>query len=52
MDIETCAKLSETIGTVEELSTSQDEWTMKEEDVREKKKRSEQCAASNRVNID
>ena len=30
--IETGAKVIETIGTVEELSTSHDEWTMTEEE--------------------
>ena len=50
VNIETGAKLSETMGTVEELNTSHDEWTMTE--VEERKKRSKQCATSNQVNID
>ena len=51
-DIETGAKLSEAIGTVEELSTSHDGWTTtgQEERERAKKKRSKQCATRNRAN--
>ena len=44
-------RLSETIGRVEELSTSHDEWAMTGEEER-KKKRRKPCATSNRVNID
>ena len=49
VNTETCAKLSDTIAKVEESSTSHDEWTMTGE---REKKRSKQCATSNRVNID
>ena len=41
MNIETGAKLSETIGTVGELSTSHDEW-----------RELNNCATSNRVDTD
>ena len=51
VNIETGGKLSETIGTVEELSTFHDEWPWREKK-REKKKRSKECATRNRVNID
>ena len=36
VNIETGAKLSETMGTVEELNTSHDEWTMTEVEERKK----------------
>ena len=35
VNIETGARLSETIGAVEELSTSHDEWTMTGDEERE-----------------
>ena len=38
VNIETGAKLSETTGTVEEVSTSHGEWTMTGEEEREKEK--------------
>ena len=41
VNIETGAKLSETTGMVEELSTSHDEWTMTEEE--EKKEKQAMC---------
>ena len=42
-DIETGAKLSEAIGTVEELSTSHDEWTTTGQEERESKEEEKQA---------
>ena len=42
MNIETGAKLSETVGTLEELSTWHDEWTMTEEEKEEEKEEEEE----------
>ena len=50
--IETGAKLSETLGTVEQLSTWHDEWTMTGAERKKKRRRSKKCATSISVNTD
>ena len=48
VNIETDTKLSESFGTVEELSTWHDEWTRREK----KRNRSKSCATGHCANTD
>ena len=50
--VETRVKLSETIGSVEELSTWHDEWTMTGEERSRRRRRGKQCATNNTMNTD